>query len=592
MKYILYLFITLFGFQSFSQNEELAKEYFDRGEFQKALLSYEKLYKEKKGNSNYFNKIVEIHQQLENYDISEKLLVGKSKKNSNPQYLVDLGYNFYLKGFQNEAEKHYERAVLKIEDRPVYGYYVARRFEAYALINFAARAYERTMELRPDANYHAQLARIYGEQGLLEKMFVHYLDFLEIKSSYASQVKRSFSDYITENADGNNNIMLRKILIKKMQSQPNVLWNQLLSWLYIQQRDYSKAFAQEKAIYLREQRSLSGILELGNVTLKENYPDISQVILTYLIDNADDIETIIEAHKKRLELQIQFAEPKVYEEINQKYHDIIITYEYSQEVIDIMISHAHFKAFYLNKSLEAITYLKKMLKMNFNDFQNARIKLELGDILVFQQKFNEALIYYSQIQANLKNSVLSQEARFRVAKTSYYKGDFKWAESQLKVLKASTSQLIANDALDLKLLISDNKYEDSTQTALKLYAKADLYAYQNKTIEAIVLLDDILENHKTETIVDQALYKQAQLYEKQKEYLKAEKNYKAIIANYKEDILADDAYFALAELYNNVLSRPIEAQGYYEQIIFNHADSIHFIEARRKFRELRGDDLN
>ena len=230
--------------------------------------------------------------------------------------------------------------------------------------------------------------------------------------------------------------------------------------------------------------------------------------------------------------------------------------------------------------------------MNFNDFQNARIKLELGDILVFQQKFNEALIYYSQIQANLKNSVLSQEARFRVAKTSYYKGDFKWAESQLKVLKASTSQLIANDALDLKLLISDNKYEDSTQTALKLYAKADLYAYQNKTIEAIVLLDDILENHKTETIVDQALYKQAQLYEKQKEYLKAEKNYKAIIANYKEDILADDAYFALAELYNNVLSRPIEAQGYYEQIIFNHADSIHFIEARRKFRELRGDDLN
>jgi len=377
-----------------------------------------------------------------------------------------------------------------------------------------------------------------------------------------------------------------------MQSQPNVLWNQLLSWLYIQQRDYSKAFAQEKAIYLREQGSLSGILELGNVTLKENYPDISQVILTYLIDNADDIETIIEAHKKRLELQIQFAEPKVYEEINQKYHDIIITYEYSQEVIDIMISHAHFKAFYLNKSLEAITYLKKMLKMNFNDFQNARIKLELGDILVFQQKFNEALIYYSQIQANLKNSVLSQEARFRVAKTSYYKGDFKWAESQLKVLKASTSQLIANDALDLKLLISDNKYEDSTQTALKLYAKADLYAYQNKTIEAIVLLDDILENHKTETIVDQALYKQAQLYEKQKEYLKAEKNYKAIIANYKEDILADDAYFALAELYNNVLSRPIEAQGYYEQIIFNHADSIHFIEARRKFRELRGDDLN
>ena len=592
MKLVLYSFILLYSFQSFSQNEDLAKEYFDRGEFQKALISYEKLYNEKKGNSNYFNKIVEIHQQLENYNIAEKLLVGKSKKNSNPQYLVDLGYNYYLKGFQEQANQYYERAILKIGDRPVYGYYVARRFEVYALIKLAARAYERTMELRPDANYHAQLARIYGEQGNLEKMFVHYLDFLEIKSSYVSQVKRSFSDYITENADGNNNIMLRKILIKKMQSQPNVLWNQLLSWLYIQQRDYSKAFAQEKAIFLREQESLSGILDLVNVTLKEDYPEISDDILAYLIDTADDIETIIEAHKKRLELQIQYAKPNTYEEINQKYHDIIITYEYSQEVIDIMISHAHFKAFYLNRSSEAIPYLKKMLNMNFNDFKNAKIKLELGDILVFQQKFNEALIYYSQIQSNLKNSVLSQEARYRVAKTSYYKGDFKWAESQFKVLKASTSQLIANDALELKLLISDNKYEDSTQTALKLYAKADLYAYQNKTIEAIALLDDILENHKTETIVDQALYKQAKLYEKQKEYLKAEVNYKAIITNYKEDILADDAYFALAELYYRVLNKPDEAQGCYEQIIFNHADSIHFIESRKKFRELRGDDLN
>ena len=127
---------------------------------------------------------------------------------------------------------------------------------------------------------------------------------------------------------------------------------------------------------------------------------------------------------------------------------------------------------------------------------------------------NEALIYYSQIQTSLKNSIISQEARFRVAKASYYKGDFKWAESQLKILKSSTSQLIANDALDLKLLISDNKYDDSTQTALKLYAKADLLAFQNKTNEAIAKLDVIIANHKTESIMDQALYKQARLFEK------------------------------------------------------------------------------
>ena len=105
-------------------------------------------------------------------------------------------------------------------------------------------------------------------------------------------------------------------------------------------------------------------------------------------------------------------------------------------------------------------------------------------------------------------------------------------------------------------------------------------------------MTELLKNHKTETIVDQALYKQGKLFEVKKDYLKAEANYKAIIENYKEDILADDAYYALAELYVNVLDRPEEAKDLYEQIIFNHADSIYFVEARKKYRALRGDVIN
>jgi len=592
MNRLIYIFCFFFSLLSFSQNEELAKEYFDRGEFQKALISYEKLYEVKKGNINYFIRIIEIHQQLENLDIAEQMLIEMSSKSKNPQHLVDLGYNYHLKNQQEKAEEYYNQALSKIEENPVYGYYVAYRFERLALIDKAATAYERTMELRPEANYHIQLARIYGEQGKVEKMFTSYIDFVERNNSYVNQAKRSFSEYIFENSEDENNGILRKVLLKKIQSQPNILWNQLLSWLYVQQRDYGKAFAQEKAIFKREQESLRGVIDLANLTLEEDMPEISADILIYLIETAIDIETIVDSHKKLLELQTKHATKDDYKVIDQKYSNVITEFENNPEIVDIKVSYAHFKAFYLNNPEDAINYLKTALDGKFNRFQKAKIKLELGDILVYQEKFNEALIYYSQIQTSLKNSTISQEARFRVAKTSYYKGDFKWAESQLKILKASTSQLIANDALDLKLLISDNKFEDSTQTALKLYAKADLYAYQNKTDEAITLLDKILEEHKTETIVDQALYEQAQLFEGKKDYLKAEANYKAIIDNYKEDILADDAYYALAELYVNVLNKPEEAQALYEQIIFNHADSIFFVEARKKFRALRGDAIN
>ena len=537
-------------------------------------------------------RIVEIHQQLEQLDIAEQLLLDMSSKSQNPQHLVDLGYNYHLKNDEEKAQDYYNQALLKIDENPIYGYYVAYRFETHALIDLAAKAYERSMELRPEANYHIQLARIYGEQGEIEKMFTSYVNFFEKNNSFANQVKRYFNDYISESSEDENNAILRKVLLKKIQEQPDVIWNQLLSWLYVQQRDYAKAFAQEKAIYKREQESLRGIIDLANLTLEEDMPEISADILMYLIETAIDIETIVDSHKNLLELQTKHATKEEYKVIDQNYNNVINEFENNPEIVDIKVSYAHFKAFYLNNPDEAITYLKTALEAKFNRFQLAKIKLELADILVFQEKFNEALIYYSQIQTSLKNSTISQEARFKVAKASYYKGDFKWAEAQLKILKASTSQLIANDALDLKLLISDNKFEDSTQTALKLYAKADLYAYQNKTDEAITLLDKILENHKTESIIDQALYKQGKLYEGKKDYLKAEANYKAIIDNYREDILADDAYYALAELYVNILNKPEEAQALYEKIIFNHADSIYFVEARKKFRALRGDAIN
>ena len=187
---------------------------------------------------------------------------------------------------------------------------------------------------------------------------------------------------------------------------------------------------------------------------------------------------------------------------------------------------------------------------------------------------------------------MAQEARFKVAQTSYFKGDFSWAQVQLDVLRKSASQLIANDAMQLSLMIRDNSLEDSTQTALKKYARADLLMLQNKNTEAITVLEDILTNHKGEKIEDEALLKQGELYERTKQFPKAESNYLKLIELYKEDILADDAHFKLAKLYENELQDPQKAKQLYEQIIFNYADSIYFVEARKKYRTLRGDAIN
>ena len=146
--------------------------------------------------------------------------------------------------------------------------------------------------------------------------------------------------------------------------------------------------------------------------------------------------------------------------------------------------------------------------------------------------------------------------------------------------------------MQLSLLISDNSLEDSTQTALKKYARADFLSYQNKTDDAITALNDILENHKGEKIEDEALLKQAELYESQKKYDEALLNYQKIITFYGHGILADDAYYALGELYRKVYKDTAKAKEQYEKIIYNYQDSYYFPQARKNFRILRGDSIN
>nr|WP_323370124.1 tetratricopeptide repeat protein [Xanthomarina sp. F2636L] len=576
----------------FSQEDIVAAEYYKNGDFEKASLSYQRLYDKSPNNNSYLLQLVKSLQQLEKYQDAESLLLNQISKLNYPPLLIELGYNYQLQNNIIEAEKQYENALATIDQNPNFVFIIGKTFEDRSLLDQAITAYEKAMLLKPDLNFNVQLARIYGEQGNVEKMFESYLNFVELNDTYINTIKRAFSEFISENSDNENNILLKRILLKKIQTDQNLLWNEMLSWLFVQQKDYNRAFTQEKAIFFRQPESLDRIEELALIASADKEYQTALNIFAYLTETAQDLDTKLKAYYHLINIKTRIATKAEYKDILNEYDIIFNTYGKHTQTLSIQISYAHFLAFYKHNPTDAVTFLKQSLELPLNSFQEAGVKMELGDILVLQEKFNEALIYYTQIQRNLKNSTLAQEARFKVAKTSYYKGDFKWAESQLKILKSSTSQLIANDALDLMLLITDNKYEDSTQSALKLYAKADLMDFQNKPDAAISLLDKILKEHKGKTIEDQALFKQAQLFEKKQEYHKAEANYQSIITHFSDEILADDAYFHLAELYKYQLNQPEKAKELYEKIIFNYQDSIYFVEARNRFRSLRGDAIN
>jgi len=576
-----------------AQSSILAKNYFDQGEYEKAITLYEKLVSKNPGRLDFLKSLVESNQQLQNFEVAENLLLNKLNSGKTiPQLYVELGYNYSLQENDSLALQNYQMAVDFVERSPNYIFNVGKALEKYNLLDYAVMAYEKVMIVNPRLDFNMQLARIYGEQGNHEKMFVKYVDLIEKNPSNKNIAQRNFSLYITEDPGNEGNVILRKILIKKIQNDPNILFNELLSWLFIQQKDFKKAFIQEKAIYKRVGSDLRDIGNLAVIAINAKDFKNAQEIVEFIIENSDTPEAKLQGHQYLMSIALKTTSENNYDKIERQFETLFETFGRSARTYLLQIDYNHFLAFRMNKKDEAIANLKTLSTVKLTTYQEARVKMELADILVYDEKFNQALIYYSQIQKKVQSNILAQQARFKVAQTSYFKGDFEWAQVQLDVLRKSASQLIANDAMQLSLMIRDNSLEDSTQTALNKYAKADLMAFQLKNKEAIVAFEEISLNHKGEKIEDEVLLKLGELYEKTEQYIKAEASYLKIIEFYNDDILADDAHFRLAKLYEKHLEQPDKAKELYEQIIFNFADSIFFVEARKKYRALRGDELN
>ncbi len=589
MKKSLFVLLLFISFLAQGQSEQLANNYFDRGEFEKALVSYEGLLKFQEGNYNYFQRIIECYQQLLQFDKAQAQLESRFNKYKQTNLLVELGFNYQLQKNQEKANKYYNQAIDKIKKNPNEVYGIAYVFERKALIDFALLAYKTAVEKDPKMSFNYQMAVLYGQQGNTTQMIDTFLEEAYINQQNLPLIQNQLTRFMSEHEDVVFNDALKKALLLRAQKTQDVFWNDFLSWLFIQQKEYGKAFIQQKAIYKRNPESFYNIVSLGQMAIEDNDQDSAKEILTFVLDNTKDLDLSIQAHSYLLEMRINNATDKDYPAITADIDNLIKEFGVSPYTLSLLKQQADFNAFHLNNPEKAKAILKSAMEMPINRYQMAETKMELADILLYEEKFNQALIYYSQIDEEMSGDVIGQEASMKTAKTSYFKTDFEWATHQLKVLKSASSQLIANDALDLFLLISDNTVEDSLQVALKKFAHADFLLYQNKKKESLEKFQLVLKEHKGEDIEVVTLLRIGKIYEKQGDFIKALENYNAIITNHKESIYIDEALYYSAEIYNIHLNDPEKAKPLYEEMIFKHEDSIFYVDSRNKYRKLRGD---
>ncbi len=274
--------------------------------------------------------------------------------------------------------------------------------------------------------------------------------------------------------------------------------------------------------------------------------------------------------------------------LRQKYNDFLTEFGKNPGTTSVIASYADFEGNLVNNPEKGISLYKELLDIKgMNKYVEANAKLNLGDLYFVTGEKWEATLLYAQLDKSFRDEMLGQEARYRMARLSYYDGDFEWAKEQFNILKVATSRMTSNDAIDKVVFINDNLKLDTTPIPMMLFAEGELLVARKLYDEAIQKFQQITEEFPEHGLLDDILYVKAQIAKQRKDYILAEKYYLEIINNYATDIKGDDAIFELAELYETKLDRVVDALKLYEKLFLEFENSIFSVEARKKYRELR-----
>jgi tetratricopeptide (TPR) repeat protein len=575
----------------------LANQYFSDGEYEKAATLYAELVEKERRSDYYFTRYIDCLGKLEKWDDAEKAVKKQIKDQpDNNALFVVYGNILEEQGKESEANAQYERSIAKMASDYSAVIRLANMFLNDSKYDYAIKTYERggTLTKEPD-RFAYNLGDLYRRKGDPVKMTTQYLNALSSDPSKLPTLQTVFArslgpEDLTE---------LQTQLYARIQEKENPDFVELLAWSFVQRKDFKSALRQYKALDKRLGESGQRIMRLGDDAAEARDFETAIAAYEYIIAEKGQSNPFFFDAKREA---MQNRRRKVTEGFNytlqdlttleSEYEAFLSEYGKSHLTASISMQLAELEAIYLQNLPKAISILEELKQMpGLRPNTLATLKIHLGDYYLMHGDIWESTLLYSQVDKAFKEDTIGQEARFKNARLSYFNGDFQWAQAQFDVLKASTSKLIANDALDLSVFIMDNLNLDTTSDAISLYAAAELLVMQNRYDEAFLKLDTLAQDFPEHSLQDDILYLKARIWDKQRDYAKAIPLYQEVAEKFKEDIRADNALYALAQIYELKQIDLTKAQEIYEKIFLEYSGSVFAVDARKRYRFLRGDKV-
>ncbi len=572
-------------------DEKLVAQFMADKEYAKALPMAENLYKSNGSKELYYEWLLQCHMELGGFNNALQLVKKAAKKNKNDlRYEVD---ELWINNAANPGNDAYERWIEKLTvDETVFREALAA-LEKRSMSKAALKLLERAdFVLEKNVFFEKKLTEYYMREGNKRQALERFVLSFNNPFFGGNDYVKYFVDLNVR--DSLDYVLFRDVLIGELQKNPqNEIMNTYVNWCFVQLADWNMAYVFNKGLDKRLGMQGAKMMELAAVCMENREYETAYKCYNYAKDNSTAerqksaaelglIRCQFEKMQRSLDTtgvymllkQVEWAYQKEENEDNIELA-LLLSNLYTKQAKNPELADAMWQQYAELPSLD-------MLKL-------ARAKMAWAEVLTLLDDMWTSELLYAQVEKDFGENPLGQEAKFKRAQLSYYRGDFEWSNVQLNVLKEATTQTIANNAIELSLLITENLGLDSNYDALEKFAKAQLFTEQGMYDYAGQLLDSINLLYPGSTLADNILFQKALIASKEGRYTDAAESYELLAKAFSHDVLADDALFNLGLLYMHVLKLPEKAQAFFEKIVVDMPGSLYAIEARKYVRQLRGD---
>jgi tetratricopeptide (TPR) repeat protein len=563
---------------------------------EKAIKLLESLHAEAPSNTAFYRKLKEAYESVKRYDEALRLVEERIGDSPTVSLLSEKARLQYQKGAVETANETWDRA-LRLAPQEPQTYRTV--YQTLVDIRHFRKAIEvlkqgRTVLDRPDA-FRTELANLYGLDGQFEEAMTEYVQLLAEDPERVGYVRNQLQTFVEQGQGIEASI---EVLRETVQEAPlNRSYRQLLAWLYMEQNDYAAAFDVYRALDRLGKREGELLFDFARKAANAQRYDVATTACTSVLDRYPDSDVAPDVQKTLGDLYRQWADLETdsstaaadsarYEKARAAYKTFLESHPGHSDSPStlLQLGTLQLDAFRALDKAEAtlnrlVSNYPQTVAAEKGQYHQARLALFRGDL-------NRARLLFSRLSSEAQESDLADRAKYELALLHFYEGEFDAATARAKATSQNTAADVANDAIELKTLIQENRGPDSLDVALQTFAQSRLYKRQRRRRTALAQLDTLLQNHPRHPLADNARFQQGTVHLARRDTAAALETFRALPKRHPRSPYADRSLFRAGTLLE-ASGRPAAAAEVYNRLLTEYPKSLLAGDARGRLRALQ-----